>query len=326
MRTIAIYQNAKAEVVATYNFLFKVQKDEVMEKTRLAFWIVFGLVIAIVYDAYMGRFVSQMNSIPTGLVKSFLLGTVIPFPKSEVTKSEKPKGTEFETPTQITLKIYIGIFTVAVLALTTFYTYKLYWAGPINVVIEWGGATPPQEKAATMTPEQIAEKKAFEEKAEETMFAFSETTEFTESAPQYIEKYAVWATQEQKQFGIPASITLAQGLIETNAGRSKLCRQNNNHFGMKCFSRKCKKGHCSNFTDDTHKDFFMIYETPWYSFRAHSKMLSSGRYETLKKCGNDYKKWAYGLKSLGYATNPKYAERLIALIQQYGLQKYDQVL
>lgn len=63
------------------------------------------------------------------------------------------------------------------------------------------------------------------------------------------------AKEEMKTYGIPASITLAQGLLESNAGESKLAVDNNNHFGLKCFSRQCKKGHCSNFTDDSHKDF-----------------------------------------------------------------------
>ena len=62
------------------------------------------------------------------------------------------------------------------------------------------------------------------------------------------------------KFGIPASITLAQGLLESNNGESRLTTKNNNHFGIKCFSRKCKKGHCSNFSDDSHKDFFRKYD------------------------------------------------------------------
>jgi flagellum-specific peptidoglycan hydrolase FlgJ len=72
----------------------------------------------------------------------------------------------------------------------------------------------------------------------------------------YIKKYADLAKKEMKSHGIPASITLAQGLLESNAGESRLAKNNHNHFGLKCFSRKCKKGHCSNFTDDSHKDFF----------------------------------------------------------------------
>ncbi len=126
-----------------------------------------------------------------------------------------------------------------------------------------------------------------------------------------------------EKYGIPASISLAQGLIESRAGSSKLAVNNNNHFGIKCFSRHCRKGHCTNFTDDTHKDFFRKFPSPWESWRAHSQLLSSGRYTKLRKNGRDYRKWAYGLKSIGYATDRTYAEKLIGIIERYELYKYD---
>lgn len=144
-----------------------------------------------------------------------------------------------------------------------------------------------------------------------------------QEALDYIERYASVAQVEMRKFGIPASISLAQGLVESRAGHSTLARRNNNHFGMKCFSKKCAKGHCSNFTDDHHKDFFRIYQNSWESWRAHSQMLASGRYTTLKKYGKDYRNWAYGLKTLGYATDRNYAEKLIGMIEKYDLQKYD---
>ena len=137
---------------------------------------------------------------------------------------------------------------------------------------------------------------------------------------EYIRRYGSIAVAEMKQFGIPASITIAQGLLETRAGQSGLAKKNNNHFGMKCFSRSCKKGHCSNFTDDTHKDFFVRYKSAWESFRAHSKLLRSGRYKHLR---GDYRAWAYGLKKAGYATAPEYAESLIRLVRLYGLDRLD---
>jgi len=139
----------------------------------------------------------------------------------------------------------------------------------------------------------------------------------------YIERYHKIAIGEMQQFGIPASISLAQGLIESRAGTSKLAKSNNNHFGMKCFSKNCKKGHCSNFTDDTHKDFFRKFPSPWESWRAHSQLLASGRYTKLKRHGHDYRAWAYGLKSVGYATDRTYAEKLIGIIERYDLHKYD---
>lgn len=140
----------------------------------------------------------------------------------------------------------------------------------------------------------------------------------------YVERFAKVAQTEMKKFGIPASIKLAQGLVETNAGDSKLAVSNHNHFGIKCFSKSCKKGHCSNFTDDTHKDFFRNYDSAWESFRAHSLMLKNPRYKHLFKLDStDYEGWAYGLKKAGYATDKRYAEKLVELIEDLKLYEYD---
>lgn len=146
---------------------------------------------------------------------------------------------------------------------------------------------------------------------------------FAEQAEDYVDRFHDIAIAEMKKYGIPASISLAQGLIESRAGTSKLAVNNNNHFGIKCFSRNCKKGHCTNFTDDTHKDFFRKFKNPWESWRAHSQLLAAGRYTKLKKHGRDYRKWAYGLKSVGYATDRNYAEKLIGIIERYELYKFD---
>lgn len=139
----------------------------------------------------------------------------------------------------------------------------------------------------------------------------------------YVRKFAKVARSEMQKYGIPASITLAQGLLESDAGGSRLSRKNNNHFGMKCFSRKCSKGHCSNFTDDSHKDFFRIYENVWQSYRAHSKLLQKKRYGALKAYGKDYRKWAHGLRKAGYATDKKYAYKLIDIIEALRLYEFD---
>lgn len=147
---------------------------------------------------------------------------------------------------------------------------------------------------------------------------------FSVQAADYIQKYSKIAIGEMKQYGVPASISLAQGLIESRAGTSKLAVTNNNHFGMKCFSNNCKKGHCTNFTDDTHKDFFRKFPSSWESWRAHSQMISTGRYAKLKRHGRNYKAWAYGLKSVGYATDRTYAEKLIGIIERYKLNRFDQ--
>lgn len=163
--------------------------------------------------------------------------------------------------------------------------------------------------------------------------AGSETKPQNESAPleptdpdlvkKYIERYSDIAQSEMRKYGVPASIALAQGIIESRCGTSKMAVAINNHFGMKCFEKHCKKGHCSNFTDDTHKDFFRKYKNPWESWRAHTELLCRGNYKTLHKYGRDYKQWAYGLKSIGYATDRSYAEKLIGVIERYNLHRFD---
>jgi flagellum-specific peptidoglycan hydrolase FlgJ len=141
----------------------------------------------------------------------------------------------------------------------------------------------------------------------------------------YIQRYAAIAMAEMREYGIPASISLAQGMVESNAGASTLAVRNNNHFGLKCFSKKCHKGHCSNFTDDHHKDFFRIFNTPWASYRAHSILLSQGRYKPLHQLGTkNYREWAMGLDRLGYATASGYGAALIQCIEDWQLYKFDQ--
>lgn len=149
-------------------------------------------------------------------------------------------------------------------------------------------------------------------------------TEMQKRQLTYVQRFGKVAQEEMKKYGIPASITLAQGLLETNAGKSPLATKNNNHFGLKCFSKKCGKGHCSNFSDDSHKDFFRKYNTAWESFRAHSKLLQSKRYRPLYNFDkNDYKAWANGLKKAGYATDKQYAQKLIKLIEELELYQWD---
>ncbi len=145
-----------------------------------------------------------------------------------------------------------------------------------------------------------------------------------QKAEDYIRRYAKVAIAEHRKFGIPASIKMAQALVESRAGESTLARKNHNHFGIKCFSKKCKTGHCSNLTDDSHKDFFRIYHSAWESWRAHSQLLNSKKYKPLQKYGDDYKAWAKGLKKLGYATDKNYDKKLIEIIETYQLYRLDQ--
>lgn len=140
----------------------------------------------------------------------------------------------------------------------------------------------------------------------------------------YVNHFVKMAQAETEKFAVPTSIILAQGILESNAGGSSLAKNNNNHFGIKCFSRSCKKGHCSNFTDDSHKDFFKIYSSPWQSFRDHSLLLKRYHYRKLFRLNKkDYRSWAIGLQQLGYATDKHYAESLIRTVEDLNLQQFD---
>ena len=146
----------------------------------------------------------------------------------------------------------------------------------------------------------------------------------TEKQLDFVKRFAGIAQLEMEKYHIPASITLSQAILESKLGQSRLARNNNNFFGIKCFARRCKKGHCSNFHDDHHKDFFKKYESPWASFRDHSKFLQKSRYASLFDLPRtDYEGWARGLKKAGYATDKRYAHKLIQLIEGLNLTKYD---
>jgi flagellum-specific peptidoglycan hydrolase FlgJ len=140
----------------------------------------------------------------------------------------------------------------------------------------------------------------------------------------YVDRFAKVARMEMEKFGIPASITLAQGLLESSAGKSVLAHKHNNHFGIKCFHRNCSPDHCFNYADDSPKDRFRSYTTAWESFRAHSNFLMRDRYKKCRSYGaKDYKRWAKGLAEAGYATDPAYGEKLIRLIESLELYEYD---
>jgi flagellum-specific peptidoglycan hydrolase FlgJ len=142
----------------------------------------------------------------------------------------------------------------------------------------------------------------------------------------YVSTYRDLALRQQREHGIPASITLAQGLLESGIGKSTLAVRNNNHYGLKCFSRSCQKGHCSNHSDDHHKDFFRIFDSPAESYLAHAKLLQKDRYRPLfRLSATDYRGWARGLSKAGYATDPRYADKLIRLIERLQLHRLDTV-
>ena len=139
----------------------------------------------------------------------------------------------------------------------------------------------------------------------------------------YIKQYRDIAVEEMKKYHIPASITLAQGLLESGAGQSELARKSNNHFGIKCGSDW--NGRTVRHDDDARGECFRAYKHPKQSYEDHSKFLAGRpRYASLFKLKiTDYKGWARGLKKAGYATNPRYADQLIGIIELYDLHKYD---
>ena len=138
----------------------------------------------------------------------------------------------------------------------------------------------------------------------------------------YIDKYKDWAIEQMHEYRIPASITLAQGLLESNAGRSRLATEANNHFGIKVGGSWT--GPYIIQSDDRPNDRFRKYKSARESYVDHSKFLQQKRYQGLYQLGRtDYKGWARGLKAAGYATNPAYAESLIRVIEMYNLQQFD---
>lgn len=144
-----------------------------------------------------------------------------------------------------------------------------------------------------------------------------------EQAKQYIERFTAVAQQEMKTYKIPASITLAQGLLESGFGAGRLAVEGNNHFGIKC--HKEWNGQRIYHDDDRKGECFRVYDDAAASFRDHSLFLTErSRYAALFKLKpTNYKAWAKGLKKAGYATDPKYPDKLISLIERFGLDRYD---
>jgi Mannosyl-glycoprotein endo-beta-N-acetylglucosaminidase/LysM domain len=142
---------------------------------------------------------------------------------------------------------------------------------------------------------------------------------------EYIKTYKELAIAEMQRTGIPASIKLAQGIHETSAGTSDLVRRSNNHFGLKCKAEWT--GMTVKHTDDAPNECFRKYESPKDSYKDQSDYLKKApRYASLFELDpTDYKGWAYGLKKAGYATNPKYTQVLIKLIEEYDLQDYTMI-
>jgi hypothetical protein len=175
-----------------------------------------------------------------------------------------------------------------------------------------------RKKVATISNSQA--KHNNQEIQKEHQAAIADYPNYT--ADQYIQRFKAIAVQEMNTYGIPASITLAQGLFESGNGNGDLARIANNHFGIKCTADWKGKSYYKD--DDQVNDCFRVYDHPEDSFRDHSNFLKRKRYAPLFELDkNDYVGWANGLKTAGYATNPKYPQLLINVIQKYNLDQYD---
>ena len=142
------------------------------------------------------------------------------------------------------------------------------------------------------------------------------------SPEEYIETYKDIAIREMKRMGVPAAITLAQGILESESGNSSLVKRSNNHFGIKCKSNWTAD--TVSHDDDAVGECFRTYKTSEDSYRDHSNFLRAGKHYAFlfNLNSTDYKGWAHGLKKAGYATNPKYPNILIKNIEKYNLQQY----
>jgi len=181
-------------------------------------------------------------------------------------------------------------------------------------------ATAPKKRKVIKPEDKIV---IDESKKTEEFVATSRVKVTPEIVNGYIDQYKEIAKNNMKQHGIPASIILAQGILESGAGTGKLANSANNHFGIKC--HKEWTGESVRHDDDAAQECFRKYEEPGESYRDHSLFLTSRPwYNPLFKLEkNDYKGWAYGLKKSGYATDPKYPEKLIGIINRYQLQRFD---
>lgn len=148
-------------------------------------------------------------------------------------------------------------------------------------------------------------------------------SEITETTEDYIEMFSEIAMEEMRKFKIPASITLAQGVLESSSGKSELTKRSNNHFGIKC--HKGWNGKKTYHDDDEKGECFRVYKDPRNSYKDHSEFLTTrSRYASLFLLDEgDYIGWAEGLSKAGYATDRRYPAKLIGIIEKYDLHKYD---
>lgn len=179
--------------------------------------------------------------------------------------------------------------------------------------------TEPEVSVAT-TP---STEKSEPEPTAEVLESTSTTRVYADVVAAYVQTYSAIAQEEMRKYGIPASITLAQGILESGAGRGSLSVRANNHFGIKC--HKEWTGPAVYHDDDRESECFRKYEHPNQSYEDHSLFLTQRSYykSLFLLAKDDYVGWAKGLRQAGYATDPRYPEKLIGLIERYQLQRYD---
>ena len=196
-------------------------------------------------------------------------------------------------------------------------------AGKVKVATASMGTFFNSEKSSTEKKKLSYHKVAPSEIHKPSAIASEEIISNSRLVQSYIKKYAAVAKIEEREMAIPAAIILAQGILESGAGTSKSSQLINNHFAKTCQQKKCKKDHCKNVVSESRKDFYIVYQNAWQSYRAHSQSLySKDRYEFLYRIPkSDYKAWAKGLEKAGYSEAKNYAAKLIYLIETYRLNR-----
>lgn len=195
--------------------------------------------------------------------------------------------------------------------------------GSSNRYVQTSKKKPVASKTVVNTKKVVKPTSSNANRETETMISTSKTTVYTDVVFEYINDFKNIAKSNMKDYGIPASIILAQGILESGAGRGELAKRSNNHFGIKCHTGW--EGEKVYHDDDAEQECFRKYTDPAQSYRDHALFLTGrSRYSNLFKLGkDDYQAWAKGLRAAGYATDPKYPDKLINYIEKYNLHRYD---
>lgn len=221
------------------------------------------------------------------------------------------------------------MFKKTLLILTALLIVSCNAAKPVIVTTK---SAPPVAKKVAARPvkktnvaKPIAKKTAIVEQAreeDEVIESTSRTVVSNDIVANYIAKYKNIAMSNMEIYGIPASIILAQGILESGAGRGDLANRANNHFGIKCHDWT---GESVRHDDDASQECFRKYNDPAESFKDHALFLTGrGRYSSLFSLPKEnYQAWAKGLRKAGYATDPRYPQKLISYIQRYDLWRFD---